>query len=145
MSDRETEMEAVRAAFNAMAGTASDVGHAIDDGHVEPEAHGELQYCVTELLAACRALDAAFGLSPNRCGELHLMQWQSIETAPRDGSLILAYRPLADETGDPIIAVVKTTSHPRTSKQGVEHYTDRYCHPTHWMPLPPAPRQKEDA
>ncbi|WP_136685681.1 DUF551 domain-containing protein [Falsirhodobacter xinxiangensis] len=65
--------------------------------------------------------------------------WRDIGTAPRDGTLILAYRPQAAQTGDPVIDVVRTQKYPRRSFQGVEHYTDRACHPTHWMPLPAPP------
>jgi hypothetical protein len=65
--------------------------------------------------------------------------WQPIETAPRDGSEIVVYRPLAHETSDPHITIARTVPYPRTSPQGVEHYTDRVCHPTHWMPLPNPP------
>lgn len=66
--------------------------------------------------------------------------WQPIDTAPRDGALIIAYRPQAWRTGDPEIVIAKTTKYPSKSPQGVEHYTNHHCHPTHWMPLPEPPR-----
>lgn len=72
-------------------------------------------------------------------------EWQPIETAPKDGTEIVAFRPLAEETGDPRIVVCKTSKHPKLSSQGVEHFTDRWCHPTHWMPLPPAPEAPDAA
>jgi hypothetical protein len=67
-------------------------------------------------------------------------EWQPIETLPRDGRYVLAYRPLAMETGDEALAVVKTTKSPTTSPQGVQHWTSRWCHPTHWMDIPEPPR-----
>lgn len=67
------------------------------------------------------------------------MTWQPIESAPRDGTDILVYRPRAHEHGDAAITVAKTTDRPRPSPHGIQHYTDRAHHPTHWMPLPAPP------
>lgn len=71
-----------------------------------------------------------------------MSKWRPIETARAlpVGTEILVYRPLAHRTGDDPITVVATTSTAEISPQGVEHYTDRWCHPTHWMPLPKTPR-----
>ena len=71
------------------------------------------------------------------------LQWQPIETMPRDGREVIVYRPLAHTTLDPHIVIAKTTARPTKSKQGVVHYTDKYAHPTHWMPLPPPPQEGE--
>jgi hypothetical protein len=68
-----------------------------------------------------------------------MADWQPIETAPRDGTLILVYRPLAHTGGDAAITVAKTVASPRMSPHGVEHFTDRAHHPTHWQPLPEPP------
>lgn len=68
-----------------------------------------------------------------------MTDWQSIETAPRDGTVFLVYRPDAGLTGDSTFAIVQGVNVPTTSPQGVVHYTSRWCHPTHWMPLPPPP------
>jgi hypothetical protein len=65
--------------------------------------------------------------------------WRDIESAPKDGTLILVYRPLAHETGDPTITIARGTESETTSPQGVKHHTDRWCHPTHWQPLPAPP------
>jgi hypothetical protein len=69
-----------------------------------------------------------------------MSEWQPIETLPRDGRYVLVYRPMAMETGDPTLTIAKTTRSPTTSPQGVKHWTDRWCHPTHWMDLPPLPQ-----
>jgi len=75
------------------------------------------------------------------------MEWQPIETAPRDGTRILLYRPLAEKTHDYIIDIKRGI--PRnegcwkeTVPDGMDgaNYTDGYCKATHWMPLPEAPK-----
>lgn len=62
------------------------------------------------------------------------MQWRPIETAPRDGTEFIAYRPDAgvftagyDDEQDVWFA-----------NHGYEDITDDL--PTHWMPLPPPPK-----
>ena len=74
------------------------------------------------------------------------MEWQPIDTAPRDGSRILLYRPLANRTGDEPIDIKHGTSYSMgcwasTVPDGMtdENYTDGACKATHWMPLPPPP------
>lgn len=79
-----------------------------------------------------------------------MSEWQPIETLPRDGRYVLVYRPLAMETGDPTLTITKTLkrgSTATTSPQGVKHWTERWCHPTHWMDLPalPSPIGKAEA
>ena len=71
-----------------------------------------------------------------------MSEWQPIETLPRDGRYVLVYRPLAMESGDETLAITKTLKRGSTatrSPQGVKHWTERWCHPTHWMDLPPLP------
>lgn len=77
-------------------------------------------------------------------------QWQPIETAPRDGTRILLYRPLAETTHDDIIDIKRgmpsdQTCWAKTIPQGMDstNYTDGYCKPTHWMPLPEAPKHQD--
>lgn len=74
--------------------------------------------------------------------------WQPIKSAPKDGTEILVYRPLAHESGDPIIAIKRTTEKPmhcwkQTIPEGAdgENYTDGACYATHWQPLPTPPEQ----
>ncbi|WP_411839945.1 hypothetical protein [Paracoccus sp. ME4] len=63
------------------------------------------------------------------------MKMHTIDSAPRDGTEILVYRPLARLTGERPFCVVLTRATPRISPQGVEHYTESLSHPTHWAPL----------
>ena len=70
------------------------------------------------------------------------MTWQPIETAPKDGTRILAYSRMARvlyahrERTYPDIAVVAFTDD-WWSNTAFEHH--RFPHPTHWMPLPEKP------
>ena len=69
-------------------------------------------------------------------------EWQPIKTLPKDGRYVIVYRPMAMETGDETITITKTLkrgSTPTKSPQGVEHWTERWCHPTHWMDIPALP------
>jgi len=68
------------------------------------------------------------------------MEWISIKNElPKVGQEVITYRPLARETGDDIITVQKYVGGTNISKQGIVHGFDRWCHPTHWMPLPEYP------
>lgn len=78
--------------------------------------------------------------------KLRAMEWQSILTAPRDGSAVLLYRPLAYKTNDPIIAIgLSVMNHNSCLQETVPdgyaglNYTSRSCFATHWMPLPSPP------
>lgn len=76
--------------------------------------------------------------------------WLPIETAPRDGSEVLLFRPLAQKTGDPVVTIRKsvprqncvwsTTIPPECDGK---NYTDGSCYATHWMPIPAAPAAAE--
>ena len=63
--------------------------------------------------------------------------WRPIETAPKDGTLILAY---ARRERKPHIRVTWW----RTAKDGAGYigwgeFNERYWPPTHWQPLPDPP------
>lgn len=80
------------------------------------------------------------------------MEWQPIETAPRDGTRILLYRPLAERTNDDPIDIkrgVPRNSHcwEETIPPGMDatNYTDGACKATHWMPLPEPPNSRPTA
>jgi len=59
------------------------------------------------------------------------------ERMPSAGEKVLAYRPDAPESNDPLI---KMATYVGGSAHG--HGFDCYCKPTHWMPLPAAPQQE---
>ena len=59
-----------------------------------------------------------------------------VERMPSAGEQVLAYRPDAPESNDPLI---KMATYVGGSAHG--HGFDCYCKPTHWMPLPAAPKQ----
>lgn len=59
------------------------------------------------------------------------------ERMPSAGEQVLAYRPDAPESNDPLI---KMATYVGGSAHG--HGFDCYCKPTHWMPLPAAPQQE---
>lgn len=76
-------------------------------------------------------------------------QWQPIETAPRDGRMAIVYRPLAALSGDQPVALKRLVEYdghcwPCTVPPGEKpcNPTDGGCHVTHWMPLPPPPREE---
>lgn len=76
------------------------------------------------------------------------MTWQPIETAPKDGTKILVYRPLAYLTNDEDIAVKRTVNYnnfcwPETVLKGRSpvNFTNGSCYPTHWMSLPSPPKE----
>ena len=60
-----------------------------------------------------------------------------VERMPSAGEQVLAYRPDAPESNDPLI---KMATYVGRSAHG--HGFDCYCKPTHWMPLPAAPQQE---
>jgi hypothetical protein len=60
-----------------------------------------------------------------------MMEWQPIETAPKDGSPVLAF------DGEDIAVV--TYYHASDTLGWWEVIYDVEFDPTHWMPLPPAP------
>ena len=70
------------------------------------------------------------------------MQWQPIETAPKDGTRILAYWP--DTYGNNSAVQVETWWGPwgkASTWQSAFEWADGACVPTHWMPLPPPPSE----
>lgn len=63
-----------------------------------------------------------------------------VERMPSAGEQVLAYRPDAPESNDPLI---KMATYVGGSAHG--HGFDCYCKPTHWMPLPAAPQQEVES
>jgi len=62
------------------------------------------------------------------------MEWQPIETAPKDGAEILGWSSISSE------AYVMWWSAPHGDwVWGINDLNDMFCDPTHWMPLPEPP------
>jgi len=94
---------------------------------------------LTEAYAAMRAVLAPLLDQARAEGRREAGAWQPIETAPKDGTVILAWIP-AHEGDKPEVAPVRWQS----------HVTGRWVHdasdwtleapmPTHWQPLPAPP------
>ncbi len=61
------------------------------------------------------------------------MEWQPIESAPRDGTLILAV-----EKGGPILIEWESGGRNEGFWRDQDHYV--HTEATHWMPLPEPPK-----
>jgi len=69
------------------------------------------------------------------------MEWINIkDQLPKIGQKVITFRPLAEESGDEKITIQNYVGGKNTSPQGIEHGFDRWCHPTHWMPLIDEPK-----
>lgn len=74
-------------------------------------------------------------------GYVVVMGWQPIETAPKDGTAMLAYLP---DSVDPLMVVEVREFEgdpdgPGWYITGTESEAEIDCAPTHWMPLPAPP------
>ncbi|PRD42062.1 hypothetical protein C5748_18060 [Phyllobacterium phragmitis] len=70
------------------------------------------------------------------------MDRQPIETAPRDGTQILAYAKGSFSSGEHYYAVAQWAQADPDFPRTVDGWFLTFAiQPTHWMPLPPAPRQ----
>lgn len=73
------------------------------------------------------------------------MEWQPIETAPVNQS-VLVYIPKTEHYGDGIYRAIRPnfgTLRPwQTTGLHVGRDCDDFYQPTHWMPLPPSPAQQ---
>lgn len=74
-----------------------------------------------------------------------MSEWQPIETAPKDGTKVLAGRftgkPKADYEGYMAVDQWNTPSKTR-GWSGWGRFNDQYWPATHWMPLPAPPAQQ---
>ncbi len=62
-----------------------------------------------------------------------MSQWETIKTAPKDGTLILAWTVEGDR---PCVLAWRTYRWDDDSGDSYQDYQ-----PTHWMPLPPPPEE----
>jgi hypothetical protein len=68
------------------------------------------------------------------------MEWQPIETAPRDGTHILGY---ADGEMAAVYCLPTWYDDGWSLSVSGKPASDSYFWPTHWMPLPKPPETKE--
>jgi hypothetical protein len=61
------------------------------------------------------------------------MEWQPIETAPKDGEFLVY------SSDDGVVAVYPSRSSGMFLPKGGGRDSDDVSRPTHWMPLPPPP------
>ena len=81
------------------------------------------------------------------------MEWQPIETAPKDGTNILAWNYNPNYLVNPYIAWFGVDLNEADDRKkewltgdGDDFSTGHYftpCQPTHWMPLPEPPKQEK--
>ena len=76
------------------------------------------------------------------------MTWQPIETAPRDGAVVLLWGgPMCNECGDDITPPTRATTARWSKHENLWHATEGgdvdffFMAPTHWMPLPAPPTE----
>lgn len=67
--------------------------------------------------------------------------WLSIESAPKDGTFLLLYGPHSRRGGNYQLTARWDGQYWESADDGYNIYLD----PTHWMPLPDPPAEKEQA
>ncbi len=74
-----------------------------------------------------------------------MTDWQPIETAPRDGTKIIAWRPAVGVADTMYYAEYEglTGGAWHWADDGDAPHVERQ--PTHWMPLPPPPKEYNNA
>lgn len=73
------------------------------------------------------------------------MEWQPIETAPKDGTEVLIYYPEWGNKKNVVFAAEYDIGRPGMEEVEGTWYVFHYgpkpaAPPTHWMPLPPPPK-----
>jgi Protein of unknown function (DUF551). len=66
-------------------------------------------------------------------------EWQTIDTAPKDGTLILCVCMKASNGSEDRIGTMQVDRWVR-EYNGFGAFNNRYWPPTHWMPLPSPPK-----
>lgn len=100
-------------------------------GHTDESAELRVRHIERHEPAAMQAIAAALRLA--------VPEWRPIETAPKDGSGFLAFWETNTRLDDRSYGVV--VFH-RGEWCSPDNYSDTYGDPTHWMPLPAAPRHE---
>lgn len=75
------------------------------------------------------------------------MKWRPIETAPKDGTIILVYGYWDGELSEKDIEREVWKAHFNLGTwclDGSEFYAVEIANPTHWMPLPEPPKKEQN-
>lgn len=91
---------------------------------------------------------ACLACIPEECGQDEMVAtwnarvsgWHPIETAPKDGTFILAVRFDQFHESEPSLVVGAIVCWSRLSEAWFSQAVGRYLIPTHWMPLPAPPK-----
>lgn len=72
------------------------------------------------------------------------MTWQPIETAPKDGTYVLAWQ---KESETPYVAqfIMNKWITDSDNFNDPNRYFTSFCKPTYWMPLPEPPKDEANA
>ena len=142
MTDKTQDVSALVGELHAVARTLRE---EVDPFHVNaPDLHMTSSLAERICREAAQAI-ASLSASPDRDDVLE-EAWQPIETAPKDGTRILAWAYREGWQQDGPAQVVSAWHSGRWCIMGAtgrdRHWPDvkDSCNPTHWMPLPPPPR-----
>lgn len=138
---RDAEIERLNVALSASAPAAGSVPSDVDKKRIAHNAHVQCSLIpgATFYNAAEAAIDALLAQYGNPA-------WQPIETAPKDGTTILIGRDMRDFGFVRGYGRFEGTDGAYISGWVSSGFIDPpgnlgLAHPTHWMPLPPAPQE----
>lgn len=66
-----------------------------------------------------------------------MSEWQPIETAPKDGTEIIAC-----QSGTPEVGLILWDADEACWLEPADEWSGPNWLPTHWMPLPPSPKEQ---
>jgi hypothetical protein len=69
-----------------------------------------------------------------------MSEWQSMETAPKDGSILIGRGSYDNDDSDNMLAVAMRFQGNRWWREEAGASFTLPCHPTHWMPMPAPPK-----
>jgi hypothetical protein len=136
------------------------LSYTLDDPRV-PEEMRKAADTITRLIAGVEGLKRQIAEWVDAGGEAHsviqrqmedraklraALQWQPIETAPKDGTPILAREKGAGPAVYMMCTMWSGSELEGWRIPGARGWTNaRWFHPTHWMHLPPPPALKENS
>jgi hypothetical protein len=72
--------------------------------------------------------------------EVTVSEWQPIETAPKDGSILIGRGSYDPNDSDNMLAVAMRFQGELWYRENAGGGFNLDCHPTHWMPMPAPPK-----